>query len=363
MKIFAFYLPQYHTIPENDAWWGKGFTEWTNVKKATPLYHKHNQPRVPLNKNYYDLSNHKTLEWQADLLKEYKIDGLCFYHYWFKNKKLLEKPAEILLNNRKIDMPFFFSWANEPWTRSWDGLNSNILIDQDYGDEQDWITHFNYLKPFFKDPRYVKHNGYPIFVLYRSANFKLCKDWIKCWRKLAQECGLGDIHFVSSLTSFEKDPRELGFNASLYFEPMNTTSHHLLPYKQSKSEKFAKKISTMVNRLHGFKDKLDHFDYDHTWQSILNKKTNEEVYAGAFIAWDNTPRKQAKGSISIGANPIKFEQYFSLLYKQAKENNTPYIFINAWNEWAEGAYLEPDTKYQYQHLNAIRNTVIKSNLQ
>ena len=167
MKIFAFYLPQYHTIPENDAWWGKGFTEWTNVKKATPLYHKHNQPRVPLNKNYYDLSNHKTLEWQADLLKEYKIDGLCFYHYWFKNKKLLEKPAEILLNNRKIDMPFFFSWANEPWTRSWDGQNKDILINQDHGNQADWIKHFYYLLPFF----YVFRSNYHRKLQYQVVHF------------------------------------------------------------------------------------------------------------------------------------------------------------------------------------------------
>ena len=155
MKIFAFYLPQYHTIPENNTWWGEGFTEWTNVKKAKPLYYQHNQPRIPLNNNYYDLSNDNTLIWQSKLLKEYKIDGLCFYHYWFKNKKLLEKPAEKLLHNKKIDIPFFFSWANEPWTRSWDGLNKNILIDQDYGDRQDWINHFNYLKPFFKDLMWI----------------------------------------------------------------------------------------------------------------------------------------------------------------------------------------------------------------
>ncbi len=357
MKIFAFYLPQYHTIPENDKWWGTGFTEWTNVKKALPLFHKHNQPRIPLNQNYYNLLDDKTLFWQSELLHKYKLDGLCFYHYWFSGRKLLEKPAENLLKNKKINLPFFFSWANEPWTRSWDGLNNNILINQNYGDQQDWINHFNYLLPFFKDERYVKHNGHPIFILYRSANFELCKDWIECWRDLAKQNDLGDIHFISSLTSFENDSRELGFDAHLYFEPMNTTTHYSSRIRPSKYRKILKKIKSISNELHGFSGHINSFDYDSVWKVILDKKTNEKTYAGAFIDWDNTPRKQKKGAVAYNASPENFEKYFSLLYKKAQLNNTPYIFINAWNEWAEGAYLEPDTKYGYQYLESIQKTV------
>ncbi|WP_281963329.1 glycosyltransferase WbsX family protein [Acinetobacter johnsonii] len=357
MKIFAFYLPQYHSIPENDAWWGEGFTEWTNVRKARPLCIHHNQPRVPYGQNYYNLLDKKTLIWQSDLMKKYKIDGLCFYHYWFSGRKILEKPAEQLLKNPEIHIPFFFSWANEPWTRSWDGLNQDVLLEQTYGERQDWIDHFNYLLPFFKDERYIKHNGHPIFVLYRSASFDLCDEWIKCWRELAFLNHLGDIHFVTSLTSFETDSRELDFDAQLYFEPMNTTAHYMHNYKRNRIEKLRKKASNITNRMFGYSKKIQSFDYNAAWEEILKKPLNTKTYAGAFIDWDNTARKGIKGSIAKNANPLNFRKNFKILYKNALDTNTPYIFINAWNEWAEGTYLEPDTKHEYGYLEAIEETV------
>lgn len=358
MKIFAFYLPQYHTIPENDAWWGEGFTEWTNVKKAKPLRLYHHQPRIPYNQNYYNLLDKNTLIWQSELMKQYKIDGLCFYHYWFSGRKILEKPSELLLKNPEIQLPFFFSWANEPWTRSWDGLNQDILLEQKYGEYQDWVDHFNYLLPFFKDERYIKHNGYPIFVLYRSASFDLCEEWIKCWRELARQNNLGDIHFVTSLTSFETDHRNLDFDAKLYFEPMNTTTHYMHGYKRTKVEKMRKKAFNTVNRICGYSKKIQSFDYNLVWDKILSKPLNKNIYAGAFIDWDNTARKGIKGSIANNANPINFKKHFRILYKNAIASNTPYIFINAWNEWAEGTYLEPDIKYEYAYLEVIKDTVI-----
>jgi len=367
MKIFAFYLPQFHTIPENNKWWGENFTEWVNVKKSSPLFPNHNQPRIPFNQNYYNLLDKETLIWQSELLKKYNIDGLCFYHYWFTGKQLLEKPAEILLKNKEINIPFFFSWANEPWTRSWDGLNKNVLMDQTYGEYSDWVDHFNYLLPFFKDKRYIKHNNYPIFVLYRSASFPYCQEWINCWRELAKKNGIGDIHFVSSLTSFENDSRNLNFNAYLNFEPLNTLAHHMtLKSKITFNDKLANSINKRLNSLKKIINKetktVEKFNYHEVWENILQKTFNQNIYAGAFVDWDNTPRKKFSGSVAINSNPKQFELYFYKLYRKALKENTPYIFINAWNEWAEGAYLEPDCKNHFQYLEIIKRTTEDINL-
>ena len=164
MKIIALYLPQFHEIPENNEWWGKGFTEWTNVKTAKPSFKGQYQPRIPLNNNYYNLTDVRAQEWQAKLAKEYGIYGFCYYHYWFEGKMLLEKPAEIMLKNLSVDMPFCFCWANHTWLRAWADKSNRTLIKQTYGTEEDWINHFNYLLPFFKDERYIKEDGKPIMV-------------------------------------------------------------------------------------------------------------------------------------------------------------------------------------------------------
>ena len=167
MKLITFYLPQFHTFPENDEFWGKGFTEWTNVKKARPLYKGHYEPRVPLDDNYYDLTNPKTFEWQVDLAKKYGVYGFCFYHYWFSGKILMQKPMEMFLRNKNLSLHYCISWANETWSRRWNGKEEDILIKQEHGTEREWIEHFNYLLKFFKDDRYIKIDGYPLFILYK----------------------------------------------------------------------------------------------------------------------------------------------------------------------------------------------------
>lgn len=358
MKIYAFYLPQFHTIPENDRWWGTGFTEWVNVKKSKPLFNGHYQPRVPLNNNYYDLSNIEILEWQAQLMKDYKVNGLCFYHYWFEGKQLLQKPAEILLNNKNIDLPFLFSWANEPWTRTWDGGDKNILMPQNYGNEKEWIEHFNYLLPFFKDYRYEKHDGKPIFLLYRSSSFQDCDKWIKCWQREAINAGLKGIHFVNMLTSFKEDERNLEFNAKIYFEPMNTVFHKMNKINFTGLKfKIKKRLKSYSNDFLKTMYVESIRDYDEIWENLLKKDLSSDLYAGAFVDWDNSPRKGIKALVIQNSSPIKFHKYFDLLYKKSKEKNVPYIFINAWNEWAEGTYLEPDTRNGFSYLEAVRDTV------
>ena len=177
MKIIAFYLPQFHNIPENDEWWGDGFTEWTNVKKAKPLYEGHMQPRVPLGGNYYNLLDDNVKIWQADLAKKYGVYGFCYYHYWFNGKMLLEKPMEQMLANKEVDIPFCICWANEPWTKAWVGDERKLLIAQEYGQEEEWKQHFMYLLPFFKDERYITKNGKPLFVFYRP-------DIVPCMKEI-----------------------------------------------------------------------------------------------------------------------------------------------------------------------------------
>ncbi|MBW7618013.1 glycosyltransferase WbsX family protein [Citrobacter portucalensis] len=366
MKVIAFYLPQYHIIPENDEWWGKGFTEWTNVKKAKPLFKGHSQPRVPLNRHYYNLLNKETLIWQADLANNYGIDAMCFYHYWFAGRLLLEKPAEILLANKDIDMQFLFSWANEPWTRTWDGSHKDILMAQEYGTVEDWEKHFNYLRPFFEDPRYLKHNGKPIFILYRSAGFDECDQWIACWRRLAKNTSFKDIHFVNSHTSFINDTRKLDFNANLYFEPMCTVGHDLGGYNK-KFKKIVARAKRFLNTIIGTKFVENKLNYDFVWRKILAKDINEIQYPGAFVDWDNSARKNTRALVMTGASPEKFSFYFEKIYNKGSISGCPYIFINAWNEWAEGTYLEPDEKNKYSYLESIhaitkKNKISRSSL-
>ena len=183
MKVLALYLPQYHCFKENDEWWGKGFTEWTNTKKAKPLYRNHYQPKEPLNDNYYDLSNVDVMINQAKLAKKYGVSGFVYYHYWFNGKKLMEKPLELMRKNKGVDMNYCLSWANEPWTRSWDGKAKEILIDQCYGDKSDWTKHYNYLSNFFSDDRYIKIDNKPVLFIYRINSIENHDEMISLWKK------------------------------------------------------------------------------------------------------------------------------------------------------------------------------------
>ena len=200
MKVIAFYLPQFHSIPENDSWWGKGFTEWTNVKKAKKIFSWQYQPRVPYENNYYNLSeNHeKTLRWQIKIAKENGVYGFCFYHYWFKNgKKLLEKPVERFLANKSLDIKFCLSWANEPWTRNWDGGNKQIIMPQEYGSKEEWKEHYQYLRSFFIDERYIKKDNKPLLVIYRPELITDLDKMIACWNQLSKKDGFNGLYIVS----------------------------------------------------------------------------------------------------------------------------------------------------------------------
>lgn len=354
-RIIALFLPQFHTIPENDEWWGKGFTEWTNVRKARPLFVGHEQPRVPLNENYYDLSKADSLRHQAGLARKYGVYGFCFYHYWFAGgKKLLEKPAELLLENKDIDINFCFSWANEPWARTWDGKAHHVLMPQEYGGEQEWRRHFEYLVPFFKDQRYIKEDGCPMFVIYKPQSMPDANAMMTLWDRLAKEAGFRGMHFVETLRGGHADPRELPFKAKMEFEPIRTNYRQkplTLNYKRVR-----RRFIGLINSFFHTSFLLNvPFRFSDVAKRSLLLKSSGNTYGGVFVGWDNTARRGLVATIVLPPTKKEFKDYLrekiKITQDEYKEN---YVFINAWNEWCEGAYLEPDTVHGYDYLEAIK---------
>ncbi|WP_270640759.1 glycosyltransferase WbsX family protein [Longibaculum muris] len=353
MKVIAFYLPQYHCIPENDEWWGKGFTEWTNTKKAKQLFKGHNQPRVPLNENYYNLLDDNVKKWQIDLAKEYGIYGFCYYHYWFNGKQLLEQPMEQFLKNTNLDFPFCISWANEPWTRSWDGLTSEVIMPQEYSKEDAYI-HFQYLLKFFNDNRYIKIDNKPLLLIYKLASMpNNGSDLIQLWNDLAKKNGFDGIYFVETLNGVQKNPVDENTDAALYFEPSYTVHHDL-----SFMDRLSNRIRNVPKSIVYGKKYFETLNYNMIWNKIIKRKSlsAKRTFKGCFIDWDNTARKGEKAMIFNSVSPEKFGLYFKKLIQTYDEE---FIFINAWNEWAEGTYLEPDCKNKFRYLEEVRKGLHK----
>lgn len=369
MKVLAFYLPQFHRIPENDEWWGEGFTEWVNMKKAKPLFDNHNQPRVPLNNNYYNLLDIETLRWQANLAKEYGVYGFCVYHYWFNGKLLLEKPWEILLENKDIDIPFCLCWANEPWNNGWVSDENRILMSQDFEDRLDWKKHFEYYLKFFKDDRYIKEDGKPLLVIYYPNIIGCLNEMLEYWNEEAKKHGFEGIKFIYQhpLFHYKKNADRSHFDYGIEFQPQFTQ------YKmKSKLQLLSTKIRTNLSIFlqNKFKiyiklkqNKVAITSYDDIWNETLKlKPMDDKMIPGAFVDWDNTPRKGLRGSAFVGATPEKFKKYFKQQVQRAKKvYNKDMIFIFAWNEWAEGGYLEPDEKNKYGYLQAIKESLEELN--
>jgi len=359
MKPIALYLPQYHEIKENSAWWGEGYTEWTAVKKATPLFKGHQQPRIPLNDNYYDLADETggTWKWQADLANKFGVYGFCVYHYWFNGKQLLEKPLQILLKHSEIPINFCVCWANESWTKTWYGLEKEILMKQEYGQSKDWESHFFYLLPFFKDNRYIKVDNKPLLCLYKSADIHCLSEMLDCWRKLAIENGFPGLHIVSSNNAGPREERQHLIDAYYDFQPgcsyNSISTFYKLKYKLSiLAKSFCNFLSGSQNL-----ERIPDIRYiykaiESRLQVLARAVTAKPTYPGAFPMWDNTPRRNHKGYTYKNASPDFFRQ----LLKKTKDAlpNAEFVFLNAWNEWGEGCYLEPDTINRYEYLEAIR---------
>lgn len=360
VKIYSFYLPQFHTFPENDKWWGKGFTEWTNTKKASPLFEGHYQPHTPLDDYYYDLmQDPKIMYKQIELAKGSGVDGFCFYHYWFENgHKLMEKPIEKFLNSPDMDIEFCLCWANENWTRRWDGQDKEILIKQDYDDKNGWIKHFEYLKDFFCDGRYLKDSkGRPVLVIYKPDLISCINDMLDLWNKMAIKIGFNGLCFVYQYPNRDKKVDKL-FDYRIEFEPIETTTF----FKKDIIKKYESVYLIIKERLNAFfhhrKYKL--YDYQQVAKISMRRRIDERTWPGVFPSWDNTARRGERATIFNHSDPIIFEKYLTEQMKKLwAVNKDGIIFINAWNEWAEGAHLEPDKKMGLGYLEAIKKTIKK----
>ena len=292
----------------------------------------------------------EVLRWQSVLAKNHNIGGFAFYHYWFKGKKLLEKPAEILLSNKSIDLPFCFCWANEPWSRSWTGGDHDILIEQNYGHERDWEAQIEYLIPFFKDPRYIRLGNKPIFIIYRTSSIENCDSMLEYMDNLVKEkYNLDGIYFVEMLNSFQSKSYSKKTEAIIEFEPMYT-----IKWNKTVCQKILGRVSKAINP--AFSANL--FSYDYLWKKINSRVPldNKKTFPGAFVDWDNSPRKSSNATIVKNVSVAKFKKYFNRKFELARTlYSAEFIFINAWNEWAEGTYLEPDSKNEYAYLEVIKN--------
>lgn len=358
IKTIAMYLPQFHQIVENDEWWGEGFTEWQAVQKAEPLFEGHDQPRKPLHGRYYNLLDKDTMEWQAKLAKDYLIDGFCFYHYWFENgRRILEKPAENLLKWQDIDMPFCFSWANESWIRTWENVTegnawaekfdgsigekagqTGVLLNQNYGTEKDWRDHFEYLLPFFLDKRYICVDGKPVFIIYKPEHLgKNLDPMLDCWKRWIIEAGLPGLYIIGS---------QCGVNSETIWPLMDARVKHGPAIGLDNEQKIGN---------------TRFFDYDYIWKRFLGMEGNQgdTTYYCGFVDFDSSPRQGERAIIFRNSTPEKFEKYFGQLVKKTINLGNELVFINAWNEWGEGMYLEPDESRGFQYLQAVKNVMQK----
>lgn len=350
MKLFALFLPQFHEVAENNEWWGKGFTEWTNVKKAPPLFKGHQQPKLPQNGNFYNLLEKKTVEEQTRMMHEYGVHGMVYYHYWFCGKKLLEKPAENLLAWQDVDQPFFFCWANHSWFKASKNAKQ-LLIEQRYGTEKDWEAHFQYLLPFFQDKRYEKKANKPLFMIFKG-DFAEKKEMIAYFDRRCVENGFDGICVMETAGALpDAAARAACCEETEYIflrEPNVATDLYRKRIKYTPAFLLRKLRSFLGQR--GIRRCVPVYDGNKLYDRMIHDepKGDKTLAHGVFFEWDNTPRHSSRGYI---ITPPKREKFFAYMDSVAADD---YVVINAWNEWAEGMMLEPTEENGYRYLEWIR---------
>ena len=356
-RVLAYYLPQFHPIPENDKWWGKGFTEWTNVGKAKRYFPGHYQPRVPADLGYYDLRVPETREAQAKLAREYGIEGFVYWHYWFGNgKRLLERPFNEVLASGKPDYPFALAWANETWKGFWHGLKDrNVLIEQTYPGEEDCVAHFYAVLPAFKDRRYITCEGMPMFFIYHSDQIPNVEKFISIWQDLAKKNGLKGIYFVSLLMGvYDKGVCDARLKGEMEkgFSGVNVVNMFGGRYPSLLYRVFRK---VFYDKLHWVPD-IHPYDLA-AFRSPIDGVEN--AIPTLLPNWDHTPRTGRLGRVIYNSTPEKFEQGMRemLAAVQHKPMDKRFIMIKSWNEWAEGNHLEPDLRYGRRYLEAIKKVI------
>lgn len=337
-RLIAFYLTQFHPIPENDAWWGKGFTEWTNVTKSTPLFDGHYQPHLPADFGFYDLRVRATRRDQIRTAKQYGIDGFCYHYYWFSGTRLLDKPLDDMLADPESDMPFCLCWANENWTRRWDAAEHEVLISQQYAPEDD-LNFIKSLIPFFSDPRYIRHNGAPFLIVYRPQHLPDAKRSAQIWRDYCRAVGIGEIHICAALTHGNMGYKQFEFDSGVEFPPHNVK---------------CKNIAESIPFYDPFRGYVT--DYQSVAESYLELEyRNMNVFRSVFPSWDNTARTGRRAFVVLNSTPENYQHWLvESIRITMKEHpgQERLVFINAWNEWAEGCHLEPDQRFHHQFLEA-----------
>ena len=357
VRAVAFYLPQYHPIPENDLWWGQGFTEWTNVAKAKPLFPGHYQPRIPADLGFYDLRVPETREAQADMARQYGIEGFCYWHYWFAGKRLLERPFNEVLHSGKPDFPFCLGWANETWSGIWHGAPHRILIEQSYPGMEDHEAHFNYMLQAFRDPRYLTVSGKPILVIYKPLKLPDARKVTDLWRDLAIRSGLPGLYIVGVLSG------DRLVNLSKYGLDAVTFSNQGAIMGATKNS-----ISALYKKMRQYLHKkrpLHIYQFEQAMHFFLEKVPQGTPYHPTVIPdWDNTARSGSRGLILHGSSPELFRKHLreAIDYVLPNPPETRLVFVKSWNEWAEGNYLEPDLRYGRAYLEVLRDEISASDL-
>jgi lipopolysaccharide biosynthesis protein len=347
VTAIAFYLPQFHPFDENDRWWGKGFTEWTNVGKARPLFQGHYQPHCPIHLGYYDLRLPEVMEEQARIARRYGVGGFAHHFYWFAGRTVMERPLRDMLGNPAVEMPFFLSWANENWTRRWDGLENEVLLGQTYGldDARAMIRH---VADYMRDPRYIRVGGRPVFAVYKPSRIPDLARMVEVWRTEALREGVGDLHLVAVQHNAEDDHRAVGFDRNLEFAPHGIGQMVL-------TGAFGLKERGFTGSVHDYGSAASF--------ALAQPDLGLMRYRCTMLGWDNTARVGNRATIHAGFTLDAYRLWLTELCARAKAEtwrhpDERFVFINAWNEWAEGTHLEPDQRYGFAYLAATRDAVL-----
>ena len=348
MRVIAYYLPQYHAIPENDAWWGKDFTEWNSVRAAKPFYKGHSQPVVPGELGYYNLLDPAVRERQAQLAREAGIEGFCYWHYWFGGKQLLEQPLQQVLESGKPDFPFCIAWANESWyAKTWhDTQQDRLLIAQTYS-EQDDRAHFEAILPILRDKRYIQVDGKPLLVIYRPLDLPNGKAWVERWQQMARNAGLNGLFLVGHVTYTKQVDAVL----NLGFDAVN-----IVPLGDAKRD-----IRSALRHLPNFFRHLcgkAPLVYDYTEAMRAFEATvmgREEVVPTILPNWDHSPRSGVRAFIMRNATPEAFRKHVQAIRQIVAKKNNPLVLLKSWNEWSEGNYIEPDTRWNRQYIDVLKD--------
>lgn len=360
-RLIAFYLPQFHPIPENDEWWGKGFTEWTNTAKAKPLFPGHYQPHIPADLGFYDLRIPETREAQAELAREYGIEGFCYWHYWFAGRRLLDRPFNEVLKSGRPRFPFCLGWANDSWTGIWHGCPDRMLMEQTYPGPKDEEAHFYALLEAFGDDRYIKLNGQPVFLIYKPYRLPEPKRFIEHWKELAIKAGLKGVYFIGNTNSMDWRPEDHGFDALVPHNP-GITTYYVFNRPPTVVDRFCyrhtrKTVKELIRQYFPRPDAMLYSEY--IKRALPPLRPDHDEFPCVVPNWDNLPRCGKAGYLLQGSTPELFRIHLHEAIAQVA-HRTPekrIVFVKSWNEWAEGNYLEPDQQFGRGYLEACRKEV------